>query len=1154
MVNGGGPRILDRRWALPGQFRPGASARVYQASDLEGEISEKVAVKVLFPAMSGDSRLSTQVFNREFDSLSRLRHPHIVQLLDGGRDPETHERYFVFPWLEHDLRAALAEKPLEGWDDFQFRFGRGVLDALAYAHAHDIAHRDIKPENILLRGDGQPCIADFGIAKILSRIAPEATLRDHGTRPYAPPEYDDGRYPTQRDVYSFAVLAMLAITATDPFQARYADDRYRALNDACARLDVPEEIYALLQEATDPDPEVRPANATAFRERLERIETARAARHPIEEAHIEHCHIVLSRRAGEALMEDLDLNTELQVHEAITADLADGCALRPWDRSSFEDGASTEGHYHLIGSELRLHVLVADPGRDHLVVVNAWPAPNSQLERERERGWQPPWLWTFDRVSDQVQEQDTIATLEREVANHAAEQRRRRVQAARERPIRIWRRTLAARRAVERDREAPLRYRTYRETPAGFLFEVLDLTGEEQIGELRVAPTTDERGLLGEIVAIDSGKVTLNALRGHAELLEPAGLLKLDTSGNRSALRRQDQALDALEYDKGVRADLRSLLMTPSTARAPAPAGEIYWRGTLDEPKRDAVCAALGAPDILLVEGPPGTGKTTFITELVLQELTRAPQARILVSSQTNAALDNVLERLRELDPGLRQTRVARPGDSRISAAVADLTVERQIARWREEVIASGETWLASWAAAHEVPEVDLERAIRYEELARERDALTSLESERSELRSQLQARSGAGHDTDDEMSAAIAERLRQLEEERTSARGNASEAIARIVELEASDNPARLARLTPGELRARAAQAMPSDGPHVKACRELIEIIGDWRGRFGRGAEFKAATLARSQVVAATCVGYASIPGSETIDFDLCIVDEASKANATEMLVPMVRARRWVIVGDHRQLPPFLEDSLVDTELLSDHNLRRDEITETLFDRLRRHLPQECRRTLDRQHRMAPAIGDLISECFYNGTLQSAPRASPAWLSEALPAAVSWLTTSKLPERFESRSGTQITNNLEARAVRLLLRRINRAAGQARRKLTVVALSGYAGQREAIRRELAPYESSWRNLSVEVATVDTFQGREADIAIYSVTRSNPEGSIGFLAESRRLNVALSRGRDALVILGDHLAARTKSRENPFDRVIEHIEDREDCVMAGVKV
>ena len=936
------PRILDGRWALPAQCRPGASARVYQASDLDGVITERVAVKVLHPAMSGDTRLSAQVFNREFESLSRLSHPHIVELLDGGRDPETLERYFVFPWLEHDLRSALVETPLEGWDDFDARFGRGVLEGLAYAHAHDIAHRDIKPENILLRGDGQPCIADFGIAKILSRIAPEATLRDHATRPYAPPEYDNGRYATQRDVYSFAVLAVLAITAIDPFGARYADDRYGAVRDAFAELNVPSEVESLLREATDGDPQARPANATALRERLQRIEEARAALRPTTAVFVERCHLVLSRRAGETLMEDLDLDTELQVHEAIAADLADGCALRPWDRPSFEDGTSTDGHYHLIGSELRLHVVVADPGRDHLVVVNAWPAPNSQLERERERGWQPRWSWAFGHPSDHVQGEDTIAMLERDVANHAAEEQRRRVQAARERPLRIWRRTLAARRAVERDREAPLRYRSYSETPAGFVFDVAEPSGEEQIGELRVAPTTDERGLLGELVAIGTGTVTLSALRGHAELLQPSGVLKLDTSGNRSALRRQDQALDTLEYDKALRADLRGLLMDPASARAPQPPGEVSWRGELDAPKRDAVRAALGAPDMLLVEGPPGTGKTTFIAELVLQELARVPEARILVSSQTNAALDNVLERLRKLDPSLRQTRVARSGDSRVSAAVADLTVEMQIARWREEVIRSGAEWLASWSAAHGVEELDLERAIRYEELAREREALVNLEAERRELRSQLQARAAEGGGSDNELSARITERLAQLEEDRASAHGSASEASGRLAELEPGFDAASAAELTPAELRERAAQAMPGEGPEVEACRELIEVIGDWRGRFGRGAEFKAATLARSQVVAATCVGYASVPGSESIDFELCIIDEASKANATEMLVPMVRARRWVVVGDHRQLPPFLEDSLADAELLSDHNLRPADIRETLFDRLRRGLPKE--------------------------------------------------------------------------------------------------------------------------------------------------------------------------------------------------------------------
>lgn len=145
-------------------------------------------------------------------------------------------------------------------------------------------------------------------------------------------------------------------------------------------------------------------------------------------------------------------------------------------------------------------------------------------------------------------------------------------------------------------------------------------------------------------------------------MVSGSGDLKLDTGANRIALNRQDQGLDALQYDRGLRTDLRELLMDPSTARLPDPASDINWRRDLDKPKQSAVAAALCAPDVLLIEGPPGTGKTTLITELILQHLERYPDERILVSSQTNAALDNVLERVLAIDPAVRQTRIARRG------------------------------------------------------------------------------------------------------------------------------------------------------------------------------------------------------------------------------------------------------------------------------------------------------------------------------------------------------------------------------------------------------------------------------------------------------------------------------------------------------------
>jgi superfamily I DNA and/or RNA helicase len=90
-------------------------------------------------------------------------------------------------------------------------------------------------------------------------------------------------------------------------------------------------------------------------------------------------------------------------------------------------------------------------------------------------------------------------------------------------------------------------------------------------------------------------------------------------------------------------------------------------------------------------------------------------------------------------------------------------------------------------------------------------------------------------------------------------------------------------------------------------------------------------------------------------------------------------------------------------------------------------------------------------------------------------------------------------------------------------------------------------------NLSVECNTVDAFQGREADVAIYSVTRSNPAARVGFLREPARINVALSRARSGLIIIGDHAFCRHVPGANPMRTVLEHVEANPDaCALEAV--
>jgi hypothetical protein len=476
-----------------------------------------------------------------------------------------------------------------------------------------------------------------------------------------------------------------------------------------------------------------------------------------------------------------------------------------------------------------------------------------------------------------------------------------------------------------------------------------------------------------------------------------------------------------------------------------------------------------------------------------------------------------------------------------------------QLKQWRKDVVRGGRAYLRDWARRRGISERDVEIAMRLDELASVLDGLAAIEALRvlaDERLSVLRDLRRAGRETSNESISTFEDRISALQLETDDLELRRRELTERLKELGEVATLAELVGSQAEELRGRAASAVDQAHPDYEACKGLVRLLGDWHARFGRGPEFDAAALVRAQVVAGTCVGLASVAGWDAIEFDLCIIDEASKANATELLIPMTRAERWVVVGDHRQLPPYVDAALLDRELLAQYELTEEDLRETLFERLRRDLPQECRVMLSTQHRMVPAIGDLISACFYDGTLTSAPNESPAWLTMVLPVPVVWSSTSDAGGRREELSGTSRANPLEARCIRNLLGSLNFvAAGLSREPLRVGVLAGYLEQVEEIERQVAGKRADWSALRVECNTVDAFQGREAEVAIYSVTRSNVEGRLGFLAERRRLNVALSRGRFALVIVGDDRFVRTARGENPFRSVVEHIDASEGCAV-----
>jgi len=262
---------------------------------------------------------------------------------------------------------------------------------------------------------------------------------------------------------------------------------------------------------------------------------------------------------------------------------------------------------------------------------------------------------------------------------------------------------------------------------------------------------------------------------------------------------------------------------------------------------------------------------------------------------------------------------------------------------------------------------------------------------------------------------------------------------------------------------------------------------------------------LDRAQVLCCTCIGV----GHQLLDgrrFSRVLLDEATQATEPASLVPLVRgARQIVLVGDHRQLPPT-----VISRRAENGGLRR-----SLFERLVAMGIEPM--LLDTQYRMHPAISDFPNRTFYDGRLvdgiTAADRPNPAgllWNDWEVPMAF-------LPvngDELLSPDGASKENPAEAGWVTKILENLLQAGDLEEADIGII--TPYAGQVRAIRDALPE-----RNDSVEVHTVDGYQGREKEVIIFSCVRSNSDGTVGFLSDERRLNVALTRAKRGLIVIGD---------------------------------
>ncbi len=507
----------------------------------------------------------------------------------------------------------------------------------------------------------------------------------------------------------------------------------------------------------------------------------------------------------------------------------------------------------------------------------------------------------------------------------------------------------------------------------------------------------------------------------------------------------------------------------------------------LNESQKEAVLKAIKGKELVLIQGPPGTGKSTAIAEIIWQHVRVNQNERLLLTSETNLAVDNAIDRLR--NPNHNLVKPIRFGsDDKLESEGLFYSLA-EMGRWTAET-KDGNNALSHWLS----------------NITARIDSTT--------------------------IAAAPLERWKQY-----------------------LSKPSKDTRSLFMSTYVKYANVIGATGSSI-----------GFKNSEGNWTSFYRSYL---QVVAGDNYVEKAKKSPFKISFDTVIMDEASKATPPELALPLIYAKKSIIVGDHRQLPPLLDGEEIKDKLTSigesklARTLSRNEFNISQFERLFTNIDSSIKATFNTQYRMHPAINDVIKQFYVQdgGLNCGLPHSESDHSSFSSPASryhglandsfldphihTIWVDVNE-PEMLE---GTSRINYGEVEAVKRVLDYINNSHGfeefrswlrpQPLEEQQVGLISFYGKQIKLLKQLTEDYQDK---LPIRVSTVDRFQGMERNIIIVSMVRSNTiatskdqrpnldiypqygypiQDSLGFAESPNRLNVALSRARRLLVIVGN---------------------------------
>ncbi|QDS98461.1 AAA domain-containing protein [Adhaeretor mobilis] len=503
----------------------------------------------------------------------------------------------------------------------------------------------------------------------------------------------------------------------------------------------------------------------------------------------------------------------------------------------------------------------------------------------------------------------------------------------------------------------------------------------------------DSSGIPGVV-----SKRTATSVQVALEEWPQARHFRLDLSPDERTRRRQLSAIGRARQLNGSQARLRDRLLGLQELRFHEPP-KVEFSTHLNPPQEEAVRFALSARDFAILHGPPGTGKTTTLAEVILQAVRNGE--RILACAPSNTAVDNLLERLVTQLPSV--IRVGHPAR------------------------------VLEWLRGHtldELVEADESTAI-VQEMYREAEMLMRSASKSSRSRNAY-TRKGELY--------AEAKSLRQQ---------------ARLLE------------------------------------RHLVQQVLD-----------------RGDVICTTLTLDEELLGDR--EFDLVVIDEACQSTEPALWQAMLRGKRLVLAGDHCQLPPTIISKAA----------AREGFATSPMERLINQAGDQVFRRLTVQYRMHESIMRFSSDQFYDGQLIADASVKSHRLAD-LPIVTEELTDTPIIEFWDTAGAswdeqieTDGMSKFNAKEANWVVKQVQQFVEAGVEPSQIAVIAPYAAQVRLLRNRL-------QLEGLEVDTVDGFQGREKEVVIITFVRSNTTGEIGFLSDTRRTNVALTRAKRALRIIGD---------------------------------